>query len=168
MTSRAASACGTLGGVKPAHRLRQVVNAVNLSTGLGLLLAAAACGTRGEPSRRLRRAPEGLLVAGEYRLPLPIASAFTVGNVVLVRGDAAGLADGSRLLRHEGRHATQYAWCLGPIMIPLYGVCAGASMLLCGDWASYNPFERLAGLADGGYERRPLRPSLHRLLGRPS
>ncbi|MGH3239721.1 MAG: hypothetical protein ACRDNL_05020 [Spirillospora sp.] len=139
--------------MRTAHRLRQAVNAVNLSTGFGLLLAATAA--RG--SRRARRGPDGLLVAGGYRLPLPIAPAFTVGNVVLVRGDASRLDDESRLLRHEGRHATQYAWCLGLVMIPLYGVCAGVSMLLCGDWASYNPFERLAGLADGGYERRPLR-----------
>ncbi|WP_433469236.1 hypothetical protein [Spirillospora sp. CA-128828] len=144
--------------MKPVHRVRQVANAVNLSTGLGLLLASTA--TRGPG--RVRRGPEGLLVAGGYRLPFPIASAFTVGNVILVRGDASGLADGSRLLRHEGRHSTQYAWCLGIVMIPLYGAGAGASMLLCGDWASYNPFERLAGLADGGYERRPLRPFLRR------
>ncbi|TDC56070.1 hypothetical protein E1281_09280 [Actinomadura sp. KC345] len=145
--------------MRRAYRLRQVVNAVNLSTGLGLLLAAAA--TR--RPRGVRRAPDGLLVAAGYRPPFPVAPAFTVGNVILVRGDESGLTDGSRLLRHEARHATQYAWCLGILMIPLYGVCAGASMLLCGDWASYNPFERLAGLADGGYERRPLRPALRRL-----
>lgn len=144
--------------MKPVHRARQVVNAVNLSTALGLLLAATA--TR--PEGRVRKGPDGLLVAGGYRLPVPVASAFTVGNVILVRGDASHLAGASRLLRHEGRHSTQYAWCLGVVMIPLYGVCAGVSMMLCGDWASYNPFERLAGLADGGYERRPLRPFLRR------
>ncbi|TDC95341.1 hypothetical protein [Actinomadura sp. 7K507] len=145
--------------MKRAHRLRQVVNLVNLSTVLGLLLAAAA--TRRPRSRR--RAPDGLVVAGGYRPPFPVAAAFTVGNVILVRGDASGLAGDSPLLRHEARHSTQYAWCLGPLMIPLYGLCAGVSMLLCGDWSSYNPFERLAGLADGGYERRPLRPFLRRL-----
>ncbi|WP_230420804.1 hypothetical protein [Actinomadura soli] len=138
------------------------MNAVNLSTGLGLLLAATAA--RGSP--RVRRGPDGLLLVGGYRPPFPIARAFTVGNVVLVRGDvsrlegASGPAGGERLLWHEGRHSTQYAWCLGLVMIPLYGVCAGVSMLLCGDWASYNPFERLAGLEDGGYDRRPLRPYL--------
>ncbi|HEY8479676.1 MAG TPA: hypothetical protein VIL71_07590 [Spirillospora sp.] len=147
--------------MKRAHRLRRAVNAVNLSTGLGLLLAATA--TR--RPRDLRRGPDGLLIAGGYRPPFPVASAFTVGDVVLLRGDASGLTGESRLLRHEARHATQYAWCLGLPMIPLYAVCAGASMLLCGDWASYNPFERLAGLADGGYERRPLRPFLRRLFG---
>jgi hypothetical protein len=43
-------------------------------------------------------------------------------------------------------------------MIPLYLLCAGVSLALCGDYASYNPFERLAGLADGGYMKRALRP----------
>ncbi|MCP9947019.1 hypothetical protein [Actinomadura madurae] len=143
--------------MKRAHRVRQLVNAVNLSTGLGLLLAATTARGAG-----FRRGPDGLIVAGGYRLPVPVASAFTVGNVILLRGDASRLSDTSRLLRHEGRHSTQYAWCLGVAMIPLYGACAGVSMLLCGDWASYNPFERLAGLADGGYERRPLRPLLRR------
>ncbi|QKG18378.1 hypothetical protein ACTIVE_0012 [Actinomadura verrucosospora] len=132
------------------------VNTVNLSTPLGLLLAVAATRRSGGP--RLRGAGDGLLVAGGYRPPVPVASAFTVGNVILVRGDASELLSSARLLRHEARHSTQYAWCLGIVMIPLYLACAGASMALCGDWASFNPFERLAGLADGGYRRRPLRP----------
>ncbi|MFG2004368.1 hypothetical protein ACGFNU_34940 [Spirillospora sp. NPDC048911] len=138
--------------MRPAHRVRQVVNIVNLSTPLGLLLIAA--GTR-RPG--VRRGPDGLLVAGGYRLPLPDAAAFTCGNVILVRSEAAELLDRPRLLRHEGRHATQYAFCLGPFMIVAYLACAGVSMAVCGDHSSYNPFERLAGLADGGYERRPSR-----------
>ena len=139
--------------MKPAHRLRQAVNLVNLSTPLGLLLAAA--GTRAP--RRVVRGPGGLLVAGGYRLPLPVAPVFTVGNVLLVRGKAEALLGRPALLRHEARHATQYAFCLGPVMIPLYLVCAGVSLLLSGDYASHNPFERLAGLEEGGYQRRPLR-----------
>ncbi|MEU9024283.1 hypothetical protein [Actinomadura sp. NPDC048394] len=145
--------------MKPAYRVRSIVNVVNLSTPLGLLLAVAATRrTGGGP--RLRSAGDGLLVAGGYRAPVPVATAFTVGNVILFRGDASGLLSDPRLLRHEARHSTQYAWCLGVVMIPLYLACAGVSMALCGDWASFNPFERLAGLADGGYERRPLRPFL--------
>ncbi|KAB2352167.1 hypothetical protein [Actinomadura rudentiformis] len=138
--------------MKPAHRLRQVVNIINLSTPLGLLLIVA--GTR-RPA--VHRGPDGLLVAGRYRLPLPDAHAFTCGNVILVRSEAADLLDRPRLLLHEGRHATQYAFCFGPFMIVAYLACAGVSLALCGDHSSYNPFERLAGLADGGYERRPLR-----------
>ncbi|MFB4296474.1 hypothetical protein [Actinomadura sp. NTSP31] len=142
--------------MKSAYRVRLVVNALNLSTALGLLLAVTA--TRRSDGPRLRGAGDGLLVAGGYRPPVPVASAFTVGNVILLRGDAADLLARPRLLRHEARHSTQYAWCLGIVMIPLYLACAGVSMALCGDWASFNPFERLAGLADGGYDRRPLRP----------
>ncbi|MEW2360202.1 hypothetical protein [Spirillospora sp. NPDC029432] len=137
--------------MRAAYRLRQAVNVANLSTPLGLLLAAAAA--RGP----VRRGPDGLLIAGGYRPPVPVASAFTLGNVVLVRHDAASLLDRPALLRHEARHSTQYAWCLGPAMIPPYLLCAGISMLLCGDHASYNPFERLAGLEEGGYRRRPVR-----------
>ena len=33
---------------------------------------------------------------------------------------------------------------------------AGASWALCGDFGAWNVFERLAGLADGGYARKPL------------
>ncbi|WP_433323835.1 hypothetical protein [Spirillospora sp. CA-294931] len=136
--------------MRRAQRLRQVVNAVNLSTPLGLALASA--GTR--RTSGLTRAPGGLIVAGGYRLPLPAAHAFTVGDVVLFRGEPAELLERPRLLRHEGRHALQYALFLGPVMIPLYLVCAGVSKAVCGDYASYNPFERLAGLDDGGYTRR--------------
>ncbi|GAA2158774.1 hypothetical protein [Actinomadura napierensis] len=142
--------------MKPAYRVRLVVNALNLSTALGLLLAVTATRRSGGP--RLHSAGDGLLVAGGYRPPVPVASAFTVGNVIILRGDAADLPARPRLLRHEARHSTQYAWCLGVVMIPLYLACAGVSMALCGDWASFNPFERLAGLADGGYDRRPLHP----------
>ncbi|REF00092.1 hypothetical protein [Thermomonospora umbrina] len=132
------------------HRLRQWVNVVNLSTPLGLLLARACSGG-------VRRGPRGLLIGTGYRLPLPVATAFTVGNVIMVRGDGSVLERRPTLLDHEARHATQYACCLGPVMIVPYLVCAGVSLALCGDHASYNPFERLAGLADGGYPRRRLR-----------
>jgi hypothetical protein len=138
--------------VKPAHRLRQVVNIVNLATPLGLLLATTSSG-----GHRVRRGPRGLLVTGGYRLPLPVAPAFTMGNVILVRGDATRMFDRPKLLEHEEHHSTQYAFCFGPLMVVAYLVCAGVSLTLCGDYASYNPFERLAGLADGGYEKRPLR-----------
>ncbi|MFI6519222.1 hypothetical protein ACIBF1_26945 [Spirillospora sp. NPDC050679] len=138
--------------MRPLHRYRRAVNLLNLSTPLGLLLGAV--GTRG---RDRARAPGGLLVAGGYRLPLPDAPAFTVGDVILVRGSAAGLLARPALLRHEARHSVQYAFCLGPVMIGAYLVCAGLSTALSGDHASYNPFERLAGLEDGGYRKRPPR-----------
>jgi hypothetical protein len=135
--------------MKPQYLIRLVVNLLNLSTPLGLLIALI--GASG-----VRRGPRGLFVCDGYRPPVPDAPAFTVGNVVLLR-DARDLDAQPRLLAHEDRHATQYAFCLGPVMIILYLVCAGVSLLLSGDIASYNPFERLAGLEDGGYQKRPLR-----------
>lgn len=131
--------------------VRQVANWANLSTPLGLLVA------------RLGRAravpgPDGLLLARGYRLRVPSAPAFTVGNVVLLRDDDV-LERRPRLLAHESRHATQYAACLGPLMVPLYGLAALWSWLRAGDPATYNVFERLAGLEDGGYRRRD--PEVH-------
>jgi hypothetical protein len=63
----------------------------------------------------------------------------------------------SNLFRHEARHATQYAWSGGLLMLPLYFAGAGASWLLSSDFGAWNPFERAAGLTDGGYTPRPLR-----------
>jgi hypothetical protein len=135
--------------MRQRHRLRQAANLLNLSTPLGLLIALAGrC--------EIRRAGDGLILCDGYRPPLPFAPAFTVGNVLLFR-DARELDGRPELLAHEARHATQYAFCLGPVMLVLYLACAGMSLLLSGCHASYNPFERLAGLADGGYVHRPLR-----------
>lgn len=129
--------------MRAAHRLRQVANLVNLSTLLGLLVAVLG-------GARPARGPHGLLLAAGYRLPVPPAPAFTVGNVVVVRRDV-DLADRPGLLAHEDRHATQYAWCVGPLMLPLYGLAAAWSWLRSRDAAAYNVFELLAGLEDGGY-----------------
>ncbi|MFC4913988.1 hypothetical protein [Actinomadura gamaensis] len=148
--------------MRAVHRVRRVANWANLATPLGLLLARAGTRPRAAPVR----GPEGLLLAGGYRLPVPVATAFTMGNVVLTREGVADLTGDPALLAHEGRHATQYAWCLGPVMLVPYLACAGLSLAVCGDPASYNPFERLAGLADGGYVRRPPRPPLRWLLRR--
>jgi hypothetical protein len=133
--------------VRPALRLRQVLNLLNLSTPLGLLVAAAARAS-------VARGPDGLLLARDLRLPFRTAPAFTLGNVVLLRLDDEALARRPRLMLHESRHATQYAWCLVLVMLPLYGLAASWSWLRCRDPASYNVFERAAGLADGGYANR--------------
>jgi len=133
------------------HRARLVVNLANGSTlaGLGVALAGRA---------RVGRAGDGLLTGTGYRLPVPPVPAFTMGNVVITRRDE--LAADSGLFRHEARHTTQYAWCGGLLMLPLYFTAAGMSWLVCGDVGSWNVFERAAGLAEGGYAERPLRPAL--------
>ncbi len=145
--------------MRPGYRVRVAVNLLNGSTFFGFVVAAIG-------RARLSRGPDGLLVAQGYRLPVPPALAFCVGNVILTRLDGNGLGSGGRLLVHEARHATQYAWCAGLVMLPLYFIAAGVSWALTGDFNSHNMFERLAGLADGGYEDRPLRPAFARWLAR--
>jgi hypothetical protein len=51
-------------------------------------------------------------------------------------------------------------------MVPLYLVAAAASWLLTGDTGAKNVFERRAGLADGGYTDKPLRPIVSRIARR--
>ena len=132
------------------QRFRALGNALNLSTPLGLLIALAG-------GSRLRRGPRGLVVAEGYRLPFPVAGAFTVGNVVISAEDLADLEGRQpRLLEHEDVHAWQYLLCAGLPFLPLYLVSALWSWGRTGDPASANPFERQAGLAEGGYTERPV------------
>jgi hypothetical protein len=139
------------GTVSTAHMVRAVGNALNLSTvlGLGLGLAGRA---------RLRRGPDALVLAEGYRLPLPKASAFTVGNVVLVPGGTAAAVEARQpgTLAHEAAHTWQYFGLLGLPFLPLYAVAAGWSWLRTGDPASANWFERSAGLVRGGYVEHPV------------
>lgn len=125
-------------------QLKRGLNWANLSTPAGLLVARAGGATVG-------RGPRGLLLASGYRRRLPAASAFTVGNVVLTRHGPGWFLGRPRLLAHEERHTWQYVACLGLPMLPLYAVAAGWSYLRGGDPVVHNPFERAAGLADGGY-----------------
>jgi hypothetical protein len=127
------------------QRVRQVVNYVNLATPLGLLVALLG-------RARVSRGPGGLVMAHGYRIPFPVARAFTLGNVVLTRYEEGFLQ--GELLRHEARHATQYAFCLGVFMLPLYVVAVTVSVAICGHHGSWNLFEKLANLEDGGYQRR--------------
>ena len=110
--------------MRARHRVRRVVNLANGSTvaGIGVALAGGA---------RLARGPDGLLTASGYRPPLPPA-AFTLGNVIIVNRRRPGLLSPA-ILAHEARHATQYAWCGGLVMLPLYFAAAGVSWLLCAD-----------------------------------
>jgi hypothetical protein len=141
--------------MRAAYRVRLVVNLVNGSTLAGVLVAAAG-------RARLARGGDGLLVGERYRLPLPSAPAFCLGNVILTRWDRDAFAGAEAMLAHEARHATQFAWCGGLVMLPLYFAAAGVSWVLTGDFGSRNVFERQAGLADGGYADRPLRPAVAR------
>lgn len=139
--------------MRPRHRVRLAANLLNGSTLAGLAVSLAG-------GARLARLPDGLLVGTGYRLPVPPAPAFTLGNVIITRRPV--LAHDLVLLRHEARHSTQYAWCGGVLMLPLYFTAAGVSWVVSGDFGAWNAFERAAGLADGGYPARPLRAALRR------
>jgi hypothetical protein len=129
-------------------RVRSTLNWLNGSTLLGLAVARLG-------GARPVRGPDGLWLAQGPRLPVTRAP-FTVGDVVL-HGAERTLTARPRLLAHERRHAEQYAWLAGLPFLPLYGLTALLSWLLTGDRASANPFERAAGLRDGGYVPRPVR-----------
>ena len=139
--------------------LRRLGNIANLSTPAGLLIAAVG-------RARVRGGPHGLLLAEGWRLPLQ-AGAFTVGNVVITRGRFTDLVGAvPRVLEHESRHASQWLAWGGPPFLVAYGLGAARSLLVSGDRAAHNPFERAAGLADGGYEDVPVRRLLFRRPGR--
>ena len=142
--------------VRPGLRARQVVNLVNGSTLAGLGVAALG-GAELSPQRR----------RPVHRHRIPAAGAARA-RVLPRKRDHHPAARPSRLparalFRHEARHATQYAWCGGLVMIPLYLAAAGVSWVLTGDFGARNVFERQAGLADGGYADRPLRAAIRQL-----
>ncbi len=141
-----------------AHRMRLVANAVNTSTLLGLIIGVVGGST-------FTAGPDGLILGYRYRLPVPPAPAFTVGNVVIHRDGPVVHDRRPTLLTHESRHATQYALCVGPLMLPLYLLAAAWSWIRTGDTWSRNIFETRAGLLDGGYREHPLRSVFRRGRG---
>lgn len=159
MPAEAPPGAGPLG----RHRLRHLANWVNGSTVLGVLVARAG-------GARLRRGPWLLYLAEGYRWPFPTGSAFTVGDVVVSRSQAALLQRRvPGLLAHEEVHARQWAWCLGLPFLPLYLASMAWSWLRTGDRAARSVFERHAGLAAGGYRDLPVRrwwEGLAALVGR--
>jgi hypothetical protein len=125
--------------------LRRIGNLLNLSTPLGVLLAKAG-------GARLRPGPHGLLIAEGFRFLPPLAGAMTVGCVVLTRRPAAELVAAlPRVLEHESRHASQWLRWGGLPFLPAYLLGGAWSLLTTRDRSVGNPFERAAGLADGGY-----------------
>ncbi|TCO33482.1 hypothetical protein EV652_103483 [Kribbella steppae] len=128
--------------------VKVVGNCLNLSTLVGLLVGVIG-------RARFSWGPRGLVFANGYKIPFPVAGAFTVGNVVLSKHERAYFDD-EALVRHEERHSWQYFCLIGLLLWPMYVVGVVVSWLLTGDPASRNPFERLANLKDGGYAERPI------------
>src|SRR5205085_9727123 len=104
--------------------LRAWINLANGSTLAGRGVAALG-------GARVARSADRLFVGTGYRLPVPPAPAFCLGNVIVTRHD--GLDPASTLFCHEARHATQYACCGGLVTVPLYLAAAAVSRLLAGD-----------------------------------
>lgn len=127
-----------------ALRRRALVNTLNLTTPLGLAIARLG-------RARLRRGPDGLWLGEGYRLRLPVAGAFTVGNVVTTKHTFDELeAWEPHVLGHESRHASQYER-LGLLFLPAYAGASVWSWLRYGDPAVGNVFEQGAGLITGNY-----------------
>lgn len=127
-----------------AFRRRALINALNLTTPLGLAVARLG-------RARLARGPEGLWLGEGYRLRFPVAGAFTVGNVVTTARTFAALeASAPGVLGHESRHAWQY-YRLGLLFLPAYAAAASWSWLRYGHPAVGNVFEQKAGLVSGSY-----------------
>jgi hypothetical protein len=129
--------------------LRRIVNVVNLSTPLGLLLALMSAST-------FSRGPHGVIVARGRPLPFvaPRAMAVTVGDVVLLRASDEGVRRYPHLFDHEARHSAQYACWLGPLgFLPAYLICSAWSWWRTRNFSLSNPFEMRAGLVEGGYAR---------------
>jgi hypothetical protein len=150
---------------RPLLWLRSAGNLVNLSTPLGMVIACL-----GRAS--VRRADRGLFLAEHYRLPFPVAGAFTVGNVIVTSGEFETLGRRHpQLLQHEEAHTWQYLYCGGIPYWFCYSACLAWSVLRTGDRAAANFFEVRAGLRAGGYPHRPTRPigtGLRSLLRRRS
>lgn len=128
----------------PWTRIRAALNWINLSTLLGLAIARLG-------GASIVRRGRGTYLATGYRFGFPVASAFTVGSVITSKHDLDYFRERPVLLQHEDRHCTQYAFILGIVMLPFYFLCVAVSYAIAGDHSSYNPFERLANLADGNY-----------------
>src|SRR2546430_16623885 len=121
--------------------LRAWINLANGSTLAGLGVAALG-------GARVARSADRLFVGTGYRLPVPPAPAFCLGNVIVTRLD--GLDPASVLFRHEARHATQYACCGGGGVVAPYLVAAARSWALAGGTGRRHRFERRARVAHGG------------------
>lgn len=138
-------------GISGWQAVKLVVNVLNLST-----LAGVVVGLIGRA--RFSCGPRGLFYATGYKLGFPIANAFTIGNMVLTKNEREYFDADPGLVKHEERHSWQYFCLIGLPLLPLYGLAAVWSWLRTGDFASRNPFERLANLKDGNYTERPVRP----------
>ena len=132
--------------MKARYRLRQWVNALNLSTLAGMLVVKIRGGS-------LTSGPDGLVVARNVRRRFGFAGGVTIGNVIIV---PEHIALTEELFEHEAAHASQWAACVA-FFLPLYWIACLWSWIRTGDYYSRNTFERRANLVKGGYLEQPTR-----------
>ena len=132
--------------MKARYRLRQWVNALNLSTLAGMLVVKIRGGS-------LTSGPDGLVVARNVRRRVGFAGGVTLGNVIIV---PEHIALTQELFEHEAAHASQWAACVA-FFLPLYWIACLWSWIRTGDYYSRNTFERRANLVKGGYLEQPTR-----------
>lgn len=132
--------------MKARYRIRQLINALNLSTLLGMAIVKIRGGT-------LSSGPDGLVIARNVTRRFGFAGGVTIGNVIIVPEHIPLSND---LLDHEAAHSTQWAACI-VLFLPLYWLSCLWSWLRTGDYYSRNIFERRADLGKGGYVEQPLR-----------
>ena len=132
--------------MKARYRLRQWVNALNLSTLAGMLVVKIRGGS-------LTSGPDGLVIARNVRRRFGFAGGVTIGNVIIV---PEHIALTEELFEHEAAHASQWAACVA-FFLPLYWIACLWSWIRTGDYYSRNTFERRANLVKGGYLEQPTR-----------
>jgi hypothetical protein len=132
--------------MKARHRIRQWVNALNLSTVVGMAVVKVRGGS-------LTSGPDGLVIATNVTRRFGFAGGVTIGNVVIV---PEHIPLTTELFEHEAAHASQWAACV-VLFLPLYWLACLWSLIRTGDYYSRNVFERRADLAKGGYVEQSTR-----------
>jgi hypothetical protein len=130
---------------------RRILNKINLSTYLGLLIAKIFGG-------QTVKLDNGLYMNYGRKGKYQKADVVTVGDVFLVKFDKDCIHCQQRnlyilsdnLLRHETKHSEQYA-ILGLFFIPLYILASIKSYIIYRNFWQGNIFEIRAGLEDGNY-----------------
>ncbi len=129
---------------------REIIDVVVAVANAPVSLIAAAINYSSGAHLRLK--PHLVLVChgGWLAQFAPTGGAWAMGNVVSTSMTPTQYDARPRMHEHEWRHSVQWA-VLGPVLFPvLYGIAE-----LAYPSRAQNPFERLAGLADGGYVSSP-------------
>jgi hypothetical protein len=134
------------------NRKRHILNNLNLSTFLGLLISKIIGGTT-------IQSENGIYINYGRKGKYNKAWAITIGDVILAKqdkncrqcklGNPHNLS--SAILRHELIHSEQFAKFGGVIFLALYSFASIKSFIIYRNHWQGNIYEIQAGLSDGGY-----------------